>query len=48
MLLSSIFFIADSVVSGDLMIAKASSFSPGGLLQAKGAKGSAPVRDLLA
>lgn len=32
-LLSSIFFIADSVVSGDLMIAKASSFSAGGLLQ---------------
>lgn len=32
-LLSSIFFIADSVVSGNLMIAKASNFSAGGLLQ---------------
>lgn len=32
-LLSSIFFIADSVVSGDLMIANASSRSAGGLLQ---------------
>lgn len=32
-LLSSIFFMADSVVRGNLMIAHASSFSVGGLLR---------------